>query len=144
MKIILTFYKPSGKFAYVSEIDVPESIAEETAETWFDIRRTIGEMDKIPDVTFAPREWIGAYTIEAADQVPHLVIQPEPEPKDGTAAQRKAYPVRFYLVDPDTRSPRFNRGVGWYWWDETWACAAGPYSTRAGATFFAAEYAKTL
>ncbi len=36
------------------------------------------------------------------------------------------------------------RGPGWYFWDETWAQAYGPYQTEAVAREMCSKYAASL
>lgn len=49
---------------------------------------------------------------------------------------------RFEMID--ALDPVFGEGSTWYFWDETWTDACGPYPTEADARVAVHNYAKTL
>ena len=49
---------------------------------------------------------------------------------------------RFEMID--ALDPVFGEGSTWYFWDETWADACGPFPSEAEARVAIHNYAKTL
>lgn len=56
---------------------------------------------------------------------------------------RQSDPVTWVEVPADMADNDWG-GPGWYFWDETWSRAYGPYQTREAASAACVEYAERL